>query len=224
MSKHKQNAVEVNPSVTAITKVVAEIVEENQLTEATESSNEAPPEYAAAIEEVKTALSDYCRSTWRLAWALVDFRAVHERVHPSNQLTDKQMAELLGIKLSPARIGQLVNTALAYPRQQVDESIDFRVYEQGRVKSPRATPEKRLKLVKDHPTTEAMAKVKSSSRSKAKIHRELMIQVTPAVEEGAEPLVNVRLNGEATELPSNLFNAISKYANELFSGGGNNED
>jgi hypothetical protein len=220
MSKHKQNPVEPNSSETAITKVAVKVVEENQLPETTQPLSEAPPEYAAAINEVKAALTDWRRSTWRFAWALVNFRTLHERVHPGDRLTDKRMAELLGIKLTPARIGQMVNTALAYPREQVDESIDFRVYENARVKYPRATPEKLLKLVKDHPTTAEIAKLKSPGRPKSKkIRRELVIQVTPAVDQDAEPAVKVRLNGEAAELPSNLLHAICKYANEVFADG-----
>jgi hypothetical protein len=216
MTRRKENPVETVPPTTAITKVIPVVEETKTLLETAEHPGEASDEYAQAIEAVRTAVDNFCRSTWRLAWSLVDFRQVHERVHPSNRLTDKQMANVLGIRLTPARIGQLVNTAVAYPREQVDESIDFRVYEQARTKNPRMTPAKLLKLVKDHPTTAAIAKLKPASCRETTIQQELMIRVTPAAEQDAEPVISVRLNGTAIELPADLKNDICKYARNSF--------
>ncbi len=224
MKKPKANekTVATKAADTAITQVVAKVVGKNLATAAADSPaivNETNPDYSAAIEKVRAAMADYGRSVWQLAWALVDFRSIHERLHPRDRLSDKQLANLLGITLSPARIGQLVNTAVAFPREHVDESIDFRVYEQARVfteKQPRMTAEKRLELVKKHPTTAAIAKIKPAVRNNSTLGQALIIRVTPVTGDDEDCVVRIGFNRTSIELPNELQNSLRQYAIKLF--------
>ena len=215
MNKRKEKLTE-NASATETTKVVAKRIKMNATLEP-EIQPTSGTSYTAAIDKVKAALANYGHSVWQLAWALVDFKAVHEQLHPADRLIDKQLAERLGIDLTPARIGQLVNTAKAYPREQVDESIDFRVYEQARTAHKLMSPEKRLALVKENPTVTTINKLKPKERRRdAPVRRELSIRVMPALTDTAEPEVTVRLNSEAHMLPTDLVTAIRTYAVEVF--------
>jgi hypothetical protein len=222
MSKRKEKTTGIKPATTEITKVVATvadgiIVGPAAAPERTDASIDVDSNYTAAIEEVRGAFADFGRSTWRLAWALVDFREMHERLYPDDELTDKQLVSLMGIKLTHTRIGQLVNTARAFPRDQVDELIDFRVYEQARLLKPRITPEKRLKLVKDHPTTAEMAKVKPPAPGRTSPdQQELIVRVTSASGDDDKPGVSARWNRETVALPDELQAALRKHAIKLF--------
>jgi hypothetical protein len=207
---------------TEITKVVATKVDERRdltIEQASAVTADASADYDAAIEKVRAALVGYGRATWQLAWALVEFREVHERLHPDDRLTDKQVVAILDIKLTPTCVGQLVNTARAYPREQVDESIDFRVYENARMfteKTPKMTPLKRLKLVKAHPTTDEIAKLKPKPAKSSNARRELTIRVTRAAGAKGEPEVVAQLNGVTIEVPAKVLKAITAYAVDAF--------
>jgi hypothetical protein len=225
MRKTKELIIENKPSDTAtteITKVVATVVDgELAPAQPSEVLADASPDYADAIAKVRSAMESYGRATWQLAWALVDFRDVHDRLHPHDRLTDKKLVEALDIKLSPTRIGQLVNTALAYPRDQVDESIDFRVYENARMfteKKPGMTPLKRLKLVKANPTTAEIAKLKPQVPKPSAGRQELVIRVTRTGTDG-EPKIVASLNGMTVNVPAKVLKAVTAYAVDAFAKG-----
>jgi hypothetical protein len=216
VSKRKDKSTKTDPVNETATKVIATVVKTARPPEATDVPTAVNPEYAVAIENVKTAVANYGRSAWQLAWALIDFKTAHEKLHPTEHLTDKQLAQVLAVNLSHQRIGQLVNTAKAFPRDQVDESIDFRVYERARTQHKLMTPEKRLALVKEHPTTAAIGKLHTEDRRQnTAAHQELKIQVTPARVENEPPKVEARLNRALVTLPADLIDAIQKYAAPL---------
>lgn len=230
MRKRKRQQVEnsvANLSDTSITKVIEDTTDngiapsQSEPAEPSQRAGELAQAYKTAIEKVRAALMDYGQSVWRLAWALVDFRAIHEQLHPDDRLSDQQIASVLGINLSPARIGQLINTALAFPREQVDQSIDFRVYEEARkltANKARMTPEKRLALVKKYPTTAKIAKIKPAPVAKAsrgnEVANELVIRIVPG--EGDNLSGTACLNGQEISIPAELLSALRAYAAKLF--------
>ena len=226
MSSRQEDSLENNLATTAVKEVVTTVVSPSvPLTSDLPSAPaETNPAYAAAIDKVLAAFADFSRSTWGLAFALADFRDLHEKLFPDRRLTDKQLVVQLGLKLSHARVGQLVNTVRAFPRNQVDQSIDFRVYEQARLLKPHITPERRLKLVKAHPSTAAMAKIKpaatgrkqTAGREPLELEPELVLRIKSAVGGGDTLRLVAEFCGEAIELPDELEATLRTYATPLF--------
>lgn len=209
---------------TEITQVVAKVAGKSQAPAAEQPSEplaDASPEYVAAVESVRSAMIGYGRATWKLAWALMDFREIHHRLHPADRLSDAGLAAALGINLTPARIGQLINTAEAYPRDQVDESIDFRVYEEARkftIGRRSMTPAKRLKFVVAHPSAEEIARLKAKKPTFTTPRSELIIRIKQATGADGEPEIVVRLNGATVDVSAKVRSAFLDYAAEAFAG------
>lgn len=133
-------------------------------------------EIKAAVEKVRDAYDNVRDSLFALGDAILELRAEYARFNDGKEPTNKWIAGQLALDLTEQRIGQLADTAKAFPPDLRREGIDFKAYEVARLTS-------KAMLIQPAPEEVAavVAEQKSSPRVKEALHKLCKPQISIGV-------------------------------------------
>lgn len=182
-----------------------------------------PVSFSDALEDAREAFKTWRQSTFDFAYAL---KSCQDEYHKwqKKYLSNDGLAKELNIPLTGQRIGQLLNVANFFPREKIDENIDFVIYEDARkwadakmIVGAKETVDAEYVMaeIKAHPNGEHFIEMKKELKAKRQIKKPSSHKLVITLDTHASE-ARVKLDGkDFVFLGSKLEPYFSKFYNQL---------